>query len=67
MFAVLALDGDDLPEVYVFTDEAKANEFLDWLYDTDPSNDGTDEYRESGPFVVVPVIDPPDHWDKAPT
>lgn len=53
------------PDIYVFNDLDKATDFYDWLIDTDPADDGTDEFRDSFDAVVTQVSIPPQHWDQA--
>lgn len=69
MFAVLVGLNDHEsyapPDVYVFNDKDQAVEFIDYLRDTDPTNDGTEEFAESFDAVAVEVSIPPQHWDQA--
>lgn len=55
----------DVPDVYVFNTTTEAQEFVDWLVDTDPDNDGTDEWGASVPITTIFTSIPPDHWNKA--
>lgn len=63
MFAVIPNNPAIEDEIYIFNDEETAYNFVDWLLDTDPANDGTLTFRQSY-AKVIPISTPPEHWNK---